>query len=135
MRAALALVTAVRARLAGYAPLTTVLGGPRVYDGAPRNAVFPYVSIDEASARDISGGDAGLVEWTLVVRAWSRTGGRAEALALTGHIADALDDQPLVLSGFRTVRAHVASSDIRLGKDRLTAEGLVRTIILIEPTA
>ena len=41
-------------RLSGDAELTALLGGARVYDGAPRNAAAPYVHLGEITARDWS---------------------------------------------------------------------------------
>lgn len=54
MSAARALQEAVFAALVADAGLESMIGGAKVFDGAPRNAEAPYVHIGEFSARDWS---------------------------------------------------------------------------------
>ena len=46
--AAAALRAAIHDALIADVPLTTLLGGPRVYDEPPQNPPFPYVTLGEA---------------------------------------------------------------------------------------
>lgn len=48
MSPASALRAALYAALRADAPLTTALGGPRVYDVPPASPDFPYVTLGEA---------------------------------------------------------------------------------------
>ena len=54
MSAARALQEAVFAALVADATLEALLGGAKVFDGAPRNAAAPYVHLGEMVARDWS---------------------------------------------------------------------------------
>ena len=54
--ASVALRAAVHDALIADAGLVSVLGGPRVYDEAPRGAVFPYVTLGESRIANFSAG-------------------------------------------------------------------------------
>ncbi len=101
--AAEALQEAVFATLAGDATLATLLGGARIYDGAPRNAEAPYVHLGEVTARDWSTATEAGTEVTFAVVAWSREPGRKEALAIADRVVALLHDAALTLSGHRLV--------------------------------
>ncbi|MBL8575465.1 MAG: DUF3168 domain-containing protein [Hyphomicrobiaceae bacterium] len=130
-----ALFTAVKARLAADAVLVNRLGSGRVHDGPPRNAAFPYVALEEIDSRDASGLNARLEQVSLVIRAYTRSGGRIDAMAIAADVVGALDDAALPLAGHRLVRLFVRATEARLGRDRLTAEATIRLSALIEPAA
>jgi hypothetical protein len=112
-----ALQEAVFAVLSMDAELTTLLGGARVYDGAPRNAEAPYVHLGEMNARDWSTATEAGTEISFTVVAWSRQPGRAEALAIAERVRALLDDVALTLAGFRMVNLrHVATETARAEK-------------------
>lgn len=134
---AAALLSAVLARLRADAVLASDLGG-RVWDCAPRDAAFPHLVVEEISSRDRSGVDARLDEHRLAVRVLSRAGGRREALTLLARIEALLvPDDPvadgLALDGARVVLLRREVADVRLQRDRLTAEATLRLIALVEP--
>ena len=54
--AAAALRAAIHDALVADSPLTSLLGGARVYDEPPRGASFPYVTLGEARVTDWSTG-------------------------------------------------------------------------------
>jgi hypothetical protein len=54
--AAVALRAAIHDALVADAPLTTLLGGAKVYDEPPKSAVFPYVTLGEGRVADWSTG-------------------------------------------------------------------------------
>jgi hypothetical protein len=112
--AAEALQEAVFAVLSGDATLTTLLGGAKVYDGAPRNAVAPYVHLGEATARDWSTATEAGTEVTFAVVAWSREPGRKEVLAIADRVVALLHDAVLTVSGHRLVNLrHLATETAR----------------------
>ena len=76
MSAANALQKAVFETLAADAPLIALLGGQKIYDGAPRNAEAPYLHLGEFSARDWS--TATEAGWRFHSR-WSPGRGRRDA--------------------------------------------------------
>ncbi|MGH6922552.1 MAG: DUF3168 domain-containing protein [Propylenella sp.] len=115
--AARALQEAVFSTLAGDAELTTLLGGAKVYDGAPRNAEAPYVHLGEANARDWSTATEAGTEVTFAVVAWSREPGRSEALSIAARVEALLHDAALPVDGFRLVNLrHIATETARDGK-------------------
>jgi len=93
--AAAALRAAIHDALTADAPLTALLGGPRIYDEPPAAAAFPYVTLGEARVDDFSAGDERGEEHRLTLHAWSRQGGHKEAHMIAGALLQALDDAPL----------------------------------------
>lgn len=131
--ASLALRRSLHQSLAGHAPLVAVLGGPHVYDEAPRGAAFPYVTLGDAEVSDWSTGSSTGQEHRLTLHVWSRQGGQAEAHIIAGEIIAALEDVPLDPAGHRLVNLRFATADIRREADGRTWHGLVRFRVVTEP--
>ena len=100
---AVELQKAVFAALAGDPALAALLGGPRIFDGAPRNEPPPYLHFGDVAVRDWSTGTEGGLEVLFSVVAWSRAAGRAESLALADRVRALLDGAALSGAGFRLV--------------------------------
>ncbi len=112
--AAQALQEALFATLSTDGPLVTLLGGPKVYDGAPRNAEAPYVHLGEVTARDWSTGTETGAEIAFAIVVWSREAGRSEAHAIADRVLALLHDSSLTLSGYRLVNLrHLATETTR----------------------
>jgi hypothetical protein len=112
-----ALQKAVFATLAGDATLAGLLGGAKVYDGAPRNAAAPYVHLGELVARDWSTATEAGSEITFAVVVWSRAEGRIEGIAIADRVTALLHDQDLAVEGFTLVNLrHVATETARVDK-------------------
>jgi len=115
--AATALQERVFATLADDAALATLLGGAKVFDGAPRNAAAPYVHLGEIAARDWSTGTEAGTELSFALVIWSRSPGRSEGLAIAERIIALLHDTALTLDGYRLVNLrHVATETARVEK-------------------
>jgi hypothetical protein len=128
-----ALQEAVFAMLAADAELATLLGGPNVFDGAPRNAEAPYVHLGEAQARDWSTASEAGLEVQFAVVAWSRQPGRSEALQIAERVRVLLDDAPLDVEGWRLVNLrHVATETARNDKPE-GRRAVVRFRAVVEP--
>ncbi|KPL54514.1 hypothetical protein ABB55_21710 [Prosthecomicrobium hirschii] len=116
------LLAALRARLVADAALEALLGGPgRIHDGPPRDAALPYLAIDTVAGRPIGGVGLDLVEHEIVVSAWSRAGGKREALALADRVDLSLAETPPAPAGHRLVSLRLDRRDARLARDRVTA--------------
>lgn len=100
--AALALQAALVARLAGYAPLSLLLGGPKVFDDVPRGTAAPYVTA-AIETRDWSSQTSTGHEHGVTLSAWSRGRGRKQALDIMAEIEAALAGPALVLPGHALV--------------------------------
>ncbi|MDK9697790.1 MAG: DUF3168 domain-containing protein [Siculibacillus sp.] len=133
MTAALALQMAVLERLRDDPAVAASPLAGRIHDAAPRDAAFPHLVVDEAVSRDRSGLDAPLAEHRLSLRLFSRKGGRREVAALAGLIETALEASDLALGGHRLVLLRRDATELRLRRDRLTAEAVLRFVALTEP--
>ena len=106
-----ALQQAVFSTLSGDATLSTLLGGAKVYDGAPRNAEAPYVHLGEVTARDWSTATEAGTEVDFAVVVWSREPGRSQALSIADRVAVLLHDASLTVSGQRLVNLRHLSTE------------------------
>jgi hypothetical protein len=131
--ASIALRAAIHDALVSDARVTSVLGGPKIYDEPPRTAAFPYVTLGEARIVDFSAGNDSGDEHHLTLHAWSRQGGHREAHVITGALMQALDDAPLMLPQHHLVNFRFALADIRREADGLTYHALVRFRAVTEP--
>ncbi|MGC1467721.1 MAG: DUF3168 domain-containing protein [Pseudolabrys sp.] len=131
--ASAALRAAVHDALIADASLTSLLGGPKIYDEPPRAAAFPYVTLGETRISDYSAGDEAGEEHQLVLHAWSRQGGHKEAHVITGALLSALDDAPLTLTDHTLVNFRFAVADVRREADGRTYHALVRFRAVTEP--
>ena len=126
MSSSLALQQAIFAVLTTDATLTTLLGGPRVHDGAPRGAAFPYVTFGQSRLIDWSTGTEAGDEHAVTLHAWSRTPGKKETLAILAAIRATLHDQPLTLSGYSLINLRLDFAEARREPDGETWHGLLR---------
>ena len=131
--ASAALRAAVHDALTADAALTSLLGGPKVYDEPPRSAAFPYVTLGETRVADYSTGTEAGEEHQLVLHAWSRQGGTREAHLIAGALLQALDDAPLTLADHHLVNLRFSVADIRREADGRTYHALVRFRAVTEP--
>ncbi len=130
-----ALQRAVFAALKDDAQLVAAIGGERIYDDVPRDAVFPYVTFGQTQVRDWSTGSEDGNEHLFSLHVWSREAGRREVHDLLGHLVAALHDKALALDGFRLVNLRHEFSETRREADGETFRGLVRYRAVTEPTA
>lgn len=133
--AAPALRAAIHDALVADAPLTSLLGGARVYDEVPQSAAFPYVTLGDAKVSDWSTATEAGEEHQLTLHAWSRQGGHREAHVIAGALLQALDDAPLSLDGHRLVNLRFSVADIRREADGRTYRAQVRFRAVTEPTS
>src|SRR5262249_20879864 len=130
--ASAALRAAVHAALTADAALVAALGGPKIYDEPPREAL-PYVTLGEMRVADFSTGSEEGLEHQLTLHAWSRQGGQREAHVIAGALLQALDNAPLALAGHRLVNFRFSSADVRREADGRTYRALVRFRAVTEP--
>ncbi len=111
--AILALRKAIRALLVQDIALTALLGGPKIYDEAPREAVVPYVTFGDAQLRDWSTVSDHGAEQFVVLTFWSSQRGLREALEAAARAAILLDEPSLVLEGHRLISLRLVSQETR----------------------
>ena len=125
--AVLELQTAIKTRVA------TALGSTPLYDGAPRNAAVPFVSIDEIVTKRKDGLNAMIEEHRLAIRIWSKAGGKIEAVTIADQVITVLDDAQPTMTDHRVIRMYLDTSDSRVAKDRIAVETTLRFVALTEP--
>jgi hypothetical protein len=112
--------------LAGDTPLNAALGGSRIYDCPPRDAVFPYVTIDQISARDWSSSSGAGFEHTVTLSVWSRYAGKREVYAAIDAIHGCLHEAELDVCGASLVNLRFEMSSIGREDDGTTHHGVIR---------
>jgi methionine aminopeptidase len=98
-----ALQAGIYDRLTGYAPLTSALGGQKVYDFVSAKLVAPYVVIGEDTLSDWDTKTNSGWDCTVTIHAWDfLKAGRKSVKTLLSLIHDALHRQEseIVVAGF-----------------------------------
>ena len=130
--AALALQKAVYAALVADDGVGALIGD-RIHDGAPRDAVFPYATIGNATVSDWSTGSEDGAEHRLTLDVWSRAHGKSECHAIADAIRAALHDAALALDGHALVNLRFESADTARDPDGITLHGRLRFRAVTEP--
>lgn len=110
--AALPLQSAVFTALTGDASLVTALGGTaKIYDYAPQDTNFPYVTIGEIAGQewDTKGTDGQRSQVT--VHVWSRKRGMKETRELLAHVYRILHRASLTVAGHTLVHIRYLFDD------------------------
>jgi hypothetical protein len=124
-----AIVTALKATGA----LPTVVG-QRVYDAAPANATFPYITLGDCQVLPDKADCIDGAEVFLQVDAWSRAVGYPEVKAIAKAVVVKLDEQPLAVSGHNVIVFEHQSTQYLRDPDGLTRHAAITFRSLIQPT-
>lgn len=128
------LAASLRALLAASTEVKAVLGDPaRLYDRAPNNAVFPYLSLArmETTPLDRAGADA--LQHVVTLHVWSRHDGQAEALRALSAIRTALHNARPAPETRQITLLNVTYTDIFRSDDDVTL-AVIRLRAITEPT-
>src|SRR5690606_14607960 len=112
----------------------TLLGGAKVFDQAPANVRFPYVTFGMTGIYDWSTASESGAEQLFTLHVWSKAQGKKEALEIMEAIRARLD-QPLSLEAHRLVALRLDYSEARFDEDLLIHHGLLRFRAIIEDDA
>ena len=133
------LARAVHAVLQANPAVQYGLGGtsdvpPRLYDTAPEDPVYPYLTYGALRSEDIGADETALASHQMTLHVWSRYTGRAEVMALLGQLGHALDPETLSAEAELAVRSTTAVySDVLRAPDGRTHHGLLRLNITTHP--
>src|SRR5262245_5778128 len=116
--AALALRKAIFARLSTDPALLALLGPERVFDEVPAAQEPPYLTIGEGRTREWSTSSDRGDEHQIVLTAWSKQGGAAEALGIAAAAASALETLPPGLDGHHLVNLVALATEVKRQADR-----------------
>lgn len=129
----LALRQALHDRLSHDAALLALLGGARIHDAPPKDAVLPFVTLGEAVVSDWSTGTEAGTEHALTLHAWSRAAGRREAFEIAAAVQQTLHDAPLALAGHRLANLRATTAEVRREGDGRTFHAIIRFRAVTEP--
>lgn len=124
---------AIHARLIADTAMLALLGAPRIYDDVPRQPTFPYVAYGQSTVRDWSTGTDDAHEHIITLHVWTRASGRKPAHEISSAVEVALDQQALILDGYRLISLRHEFSDVRREADGETWRGIVRLRAVTEP--
>jgi hypothetical protein len=114
---------AVYAALTADATLMAMVTG--VYDRVPERTALPYLLFGQGEARDASTGTTEEEEARLELLAYSREGGRKQALDILERVHLLLHRQSPVLSGgYRLVWLRVEQAGAQMQSDGMTWRGI-----------
>jgi hypothetical protein len=108
-----ALKSAILTHLIGDTALLTLIGGPRLFENAPRGMPRPYVTFTQAISLDWSTASDTGHETSLLLSIWSDEPGLAQGLAIAERIGLLLHDAALSLTGHRLINLRVLSHEVR----------------------
>jgi hypothetical protein len=109
--AAIELQKAVFEALSQDAALIAALGGARIFDHAPANVPFPYLTLGRVSAFDWSTDTEDGTELFVTVHAWSKARGKSEALQLVELARARLHEAELTMAGHELVNLRMERID------------------------
>jgi hypothetical protein len=125
----LPLQTAIYNKLTADATLMALVEG--IFDRPPQSSAFPYVTIGDSAAKDLSNKSAVATDHKTVLHVWSRQGGRAEAATIMDRLYQLLHQGTLTVTGHTLVIMHFTANTLTLENDGETYHGtLVLRIVL-----
>lgn len=120
---------AMYSALTGDSALDALING--VFDRVPDNTAYPYVTIGNAQWRDWSTQSKQGSEIHLDVHAYSRKGGRKEALDILARVYAVLHDGSLSATGQHLVMMRCESAQVRQMEDGLSYIGEMNVRLLL----
>ena len=134
VKAELALRSAIRSAVLNDPVITAAVNGS-FYDGAPRDAIFPFVTFGDVSLRDWStGSDRGL-EHQFTLEIWSLQPGNGETLNIGDRLLTFLLSATLKLQGFQLIDLRFVSFEARREANGRFAKGRMRFRAITEENA
>jgi len=115
------------------APALQALVSDRIYDDPPSDVVFPYLTIGRIESRPVDAASHNAMEHAVTLHAWSRHGGRAEALDIVAASRAALHNAALPIEGHKLVLLLATFADVFRSGDGRTTHGVLRLRAITEP--
>lgn len=133
--AATELQRAIVAVLEADAGLSTILGGPKIFDRTPADVAFPYLTFGRTSAVDWSTDTETGSEHLFTIHAWSLHAGKREVFEIMESVRALLHEADLSVDGHRLVLLRHEFAEARYDPDENVHQGLMRFRALLEPEA
>ncbi|MEP9371017.1 DUF3168 domain-containing protein [Mesorhizobium sp. KR1-2] len=126
---------AIFATLGNDPVLTGLLGGEKIYDRAPANLPFPYLTFGRTSVYDWSTGTENGSEHLFTLHIWSKAKGKKETLEIMEAARARLDNGSLTLDTHHLVNMRLEFAEARYDDDLSVHHGLLRYRAVIEEAA
>jgi len=123
----------IHALLTADAGLVARLGGQKVFDATPPNAVFPYISFGRTTLYDWSTGTEIGTEQLFTIHVWSKAKGKTETLEIMETVRQLIDAAPAALGEHVLVNLALEFAEARYDEDVSVHHGLLRFRAVIEP--
>ncbi|MEW9806807.1 DUF3168 domain-containing protein [Mesorhizobium marinum] len=118
----------------GASPALAPLVGARIFDHAPANVAFPYITFGRTSVYDWSTGSESGTEQLFTLHVWSKGKGKKEALEIMDLARAVLHEAALVLDGYHLVNLRLEFSEARYDDRNEAHHGLLRFRAVTEQT-
>lgn len=125
------LKTALKAHLAGHAPLMAELSGG-LHEAPPRGSQPPFLVMGDGVVRENGTNDAESVIAELELHLFTAERGSARALAITALIEARLASQP-AMSGGRIVLLHMRDVTLKHDPAKAQTRAAMRLRVFIDP--
>lgn len=135
MSAAAELQKAIFAALRSDASVVALLGAAKIFDRAPANVAFPYITFGRTGVYDWSTATETGNEHLVTLHVWSKAKGKAESLAVIEAATARLHDADLTLHGYQLVNLRLEFSEMRFDDDLSVYHGLMRFRAVTEEVA
>jgi hypothetical protein len=107
--------------------------GDRIYSGlAPQATQYPYVTMGDSTEGAFNHFGRVGRDGTETIHVWSRAIGKAEVLAIYGHLERLLNGTTLTVAGFRHVRGRLSLVTVFVDPDRVTMHLVARYDVLTQ---
>lgn len=121
--------------LTGNQGLTSMLGGPKIFDRRPERAAFPYLTLGRTAVVDWSTGTEDGSEHILTLHVWAKGGGKQETYEIMDKVSETLNDAHLQLEGHYLVNLKLQFAEARQETESATYHGILRFRAVTEPVA
>lgn len=128
----LELQKAIRDALIADAAFVSLLGGAKIYDHAPAQTPYPYVTFGRTAGYDWSTGTERGLEQLLTLHVWSKGKGKAEAETIVARLRSLLEQGGLALETHHLVSLVFDYAEVRYDDDLTLYHGLLRFRALLE---
>jgi hypothetical protein len=117
---------AIFSSLSGDATLVALLGSARIFDNAPANVAFPYITFGRTSIYDWSTGTESGTEQLFTLHIWSKAKSKKETLDIMEVVRERLNDASLPLDGHQLVNLRLEFAEARHDDDLSVHHGMLR---------
>ncbi|TIM30873.1 MAG: DUF3168 domain-containing protein [Mesorhizobium sp.] len=115
--------------------LSAALGGAKLFDHAPENIPFPYVTFGRTSVYDGVTGRENDAEQLFTLHFWSKSEARKEMLDVMDMVSARLQDAALALDEHHRVNLRLEFTEVRYDEDLSACHGLLRFRAVTEENA